>query len=66
MRFIPVVVGGFVSWRGFHELAGGSANSVHATSDSPVTKTLTADTNHDGKLTLEEVKAGMPRVAKVF
>jgi Ca2+-binding EF-hand superfamily protein len=25
-----------------------------------------ADTNHDGKLTLEEVKAGMPRVAKVF
>jgi Ca2+-binding EF-hand superfamily protein len=25
-----------------------------------------ADTNHDGKLTLEEAKAGMPRVAKVF
>jgi Ca2+-binding EF-hand superfamily protein len=25
-----------------------------------------ADINHDGKLTLEEAKAGMPRVAKVF
>jgi Ca2+-binding EF-hand superfamily protein len=25
-----------------------------------------ADTNHDGKLTLEEAKAGMPRVAAVF
>ena len=25
-----------------------------------------ADTNHDGKLTLEEAQAGMPRVAKVF
>lgn len=25
-----------------------------------------ADTNHDGKLTLEEAKAGMPRVAQQF
>ncbi len=25
-----------------------------------------ADTNHDGKLTLEEAKAGAPRVALVF
>ena len=25
-----------------------------------------ADANHDGKLTLEEAKAGMPRVAKAF
>ena len=25
-----------------------------------------ANTNHDGKLTLEEAKAGMPRVAAVF
>jgi Ca2+-binding EF-hand superfamily protein len=25
-----------------------------------------ADVNHDGKLTLEEAKAGMPRVAKAF
>jgi Ca2+-binding EF-hand superfamily protein len=25
-----------------------------------------ANKNHDGKLTLEEAKAGMPRVAKVF
>ncbi|MDB6084561.1 MAG: hand family protein [Gammaproteobacteria bacterium] len=25
-----------------------------------------ADTNHDGKLTLEEAKAGMPRVAEAF
>ena len=25
-----------------------------------------ADTDHDGKLTLEEAKAGMPRVAKLF
>jgi Ca2+-binding EF-hand superfamily protein len=25
-----------------------------------------ADTDHDGKLTLEEAKAGMPRVAKAF
>ena len=25
-----------------------------------------ADTNHDGKLTLEEAKAGMPRVAAAF
>jgi Ca2+-binding EF-hand superfamily protein len=25
-----------------------------------------ADVNHDGKLTLEEAEAGMPRVAKVF
>ena len=27
---------------------------------------LRADPNHDGKLTLEEAKAGMPRVAKNF
>lgn len=25
-----------------------------------------ADTNHDGKLTLDEAKAGMPRVARNF
>ena len=25
-----------------------------------------ADANHDGKLTLEEAKVGMPRVAKAF
>jgi Ca2+-binding EF-hand superfamily protein len=25
-----------------------------------------ADVNHDGKLTLEEAKSGMPRVAKAF
>ena len=25
-----------------------------------------ADVNHDGKLTLEEAKVGMPRVAKAF
>jgi Ca2+-binding EF-hand superfamily protein len=25
-----------------------------------------ADVNHDGKLTFEEAKAGMPRVAKAF
>lgn len=25
-----------------------------------------ADTNHDGKLTMDEAKAGMPRVAKHF
>ena len=25
-----------------------------------------ADTNHDGKLTLEEVKSGMPLIAPVF
>ena len=25
-----------------------------------------ADKNHDGKLTLEEAKAGMPRVARAF
>jgi Ca2+-binding EF-hand superfamily protein len=25
-----------------------------------------ADVNHDGKLTLEEAKAGMPRVAEAF
>ncbi len=29
-------------------------------------KFAAADVNHDGKLTLEEAKAGMPRVAKNF
>ena len=29
-------------------------------------KFKTADANHDGKLTLEEAKTGMPRVAKNF
>jgi Ca2+-binding EF-hand superfamily protein len=49
---------------------GASASTVSpAQSPSPQkieAKFRAADVNHDGKLTLEEAKAGMPRVAKVF
>jgi Ca2+-binding EF-hand superfamily protein len=49
---------------------GASASSVSlAQPPSPQkieAKFRAADVNHDGKLTLEEAKAGMPRVAKVF
>jgi Ca2+-binding EF-hand superfamily protein len=49
---------------------GASASTVSlAQSASPQkieAKFRAADVNHDGKLTLEEAKAGMPRVAKAF
>jgi hypothetical protein len=42
-----------------------SAASAQAPSGGKLEqKFQAADTNHDGKLTLEEAKAGMPRVAK--
>ena len=44
-----------------------SAASAQAPSGGKLEqKFQAADTNHDGKLTLEEAKAGMPRVAKNF
>jgi Ca2+-binding EF-hand superfamily protein len=45
------------------------ASAAKAQSPSPqaiAVKFQAADVNHDGKLTLEEAKAGMPPVAKAF
>ena len=36
------------------------------TPEQIATRFQAADTNHDGKLTVEEAKAGAPRVAQVF
>jgi Ca2+-binding EF-hand superfamily protein len=45
----------------------GSAAMAQARSPQGIAaKFQAADVNHDGKLTLEEAKAGMPRVAESF
>jgi len=51
-------------------MAMAAASCAHAQSKPDPQKIAArfqaADQNHDGKLTLEEAQAGMPRVAKVF
>lgn len=49
-------------------MAAASCADMHAKPDPQkiAARFQAADKNHDGKLTLEEAKAGMPRVARVF
>lgn len=51
-----------------------SLSTIVMAADAPLTgrakeiaeRFAAADKNHDGKLTLEEAKAGMPRIAEAF
>jgi hypothetical protein len=48
-------------------LAGSTTLAVAATQSERLAQRFSqADTNHDGKLTLQEAQAGMPMVAKHF